>query len=54
MVMKSVCEIVTPYSCIAVIRFDDENREEVKDLERSLAEWADDGLVSSVSFHPDH
>lgn len=48
--MKSVCEITTP-STMAYIRFNDQNKDDVKKVEEILTELADDGLVCAVGFH---
>lgn len=48
--MEHIAEVLTP-NCIAIFRFDPNNKKDVEDLEEILGEMADDGLVYGLEFH---
>lgn len=48
--MKSVCEVTTP-NCMAVLKFNDQDKEQVEKVEEILGEMADEGLVYGIEFH---
>lgn len=48
--MESIAEIMTPET-ILYLRFDDQDKTQVKQVQDALAQLADDGLVFALEFH---
>lgn len=47
-----IAEVTTPQGTV-LFHFDPDNRKEVADLEQTLGDMADDGMVQDLSFHPE-
>lgn len=49
--MRSICEVTTP-NCMAVLKFNDQDKKEVERVEEILGDHlADEGLVYGIEFH---